>query len=73
MEKGEFPVRSRSLAMLSFLLEQTVELSEKFDVVRLTLPNIAEFLCRAVDEKRYIEQNMSPETDPDTLLNARNL
>lgn len=48
--------------MLTFLLEQTRESQEKFDMVNLTLPNILSILDKIIDAKCILEENR--EKDP---------
>jgi hypothetical protein len=57
IETDSFEVKSKSLQMLTFLLDQTRESSEKYDIVNLTLPNVISILDKIIDAKCTIKDN----------------
>ena len=43
--------------MLTFLLDQTRESTDKYDIVNLTLPNVISILDKIIDAKCTIKDN----------------
>jgi hypothetical protein len=52
LETDSFDNKSRSLAMLTFLLEHTQLPKENMDLIQLTLPNILSHLNTTIDQKQ---------------------
>lgn len=68
IETDSFEIKSKSLQMLTFLLEQTREPSEKFDMVNLTLPNVLCILDTIIDAKCSFKDNLEQDKHEIVML-----